>query len=183
MVCRLVNRFNLCGEQLMHKEICMLLVGIVAKKREVQAIRNELKGNGIEIIEITKESIRNIKNVKFKEIIFLQNINLKEEEYGYMKEIISKAEYLILNEDIGIEIFKDIDIQETIKLITFGFNSKSTITISSVRDNKIIVCIQREVTKENGEILEYQEKQIISKNVKKIYNDLAVFIIKELHNL
>ena len=37
--------------------------------------------------------------------------------------------------------------QKPIKFITFGFNSKSTITISSVRDNKIIVCLQRDVQK------------------------------------
>ena len=90
---------------------------------------------------------------------------------------------MILNEDVGIEILKDIDIQKPIKLITFGFNSKSTITISSIRDNKIIACIQRDVQKDNGEMLECQEKQIISKNIKKVYNDLVVFIIKELHNL
>jgi len=161
----------------------MLLIGIVAKKREVQAIRNELKGYNVKIIEITKESIKNIKNIKFDEIIFLQNINLNEDEYKYMKEIITKAEYLILNGDIEIDILKNIEIQKPIKLITFGFNSKSTITISSVRDDRIIVCVQRDIQKNNCEILESQEKEIISKNAKKIYNDLVVFIIKEVHNL
>ena len=69
-----------------------------------------------------------------------------------------------------------------VKVITFGFNSKSTITISSVKDDKIIVCIQREIEKLNGEILESQEKKIIVLNNKNIYNNLVVFIIKELHN-
>lgn len=160
----------------------MPLVGIVAKKREIQAIRREIKENNIEIIEITEESIKNIRNIKFEEIIFLQNINLEEDEYKYMNEIISDTQYLILNGDIEIDALKRIELQKPIKLITFGFNSKSTITISSVNEEKIIVCIQRDIEKANGEILESQEKQLINQNIKKIYNNLVVFIIKELHN-
>lgn len=158
----------------------MPLVGIVAKKRDIQAIKKQIEN--IEIIGITKESIRNLKNIKFEEIIFLQNINLTEEEYKYMNEIISKTKYLIINGDIEIDILKNIKIEKPIKLITFGFNSKSTITISSVKDEKIIVCIQRNIEKMNGEILENQEKEIINNEDKKIYNKLVVFIIKELHN-
>lgn len=160
----------------------MPLVGIVAKKKEIQAIRKELKEINIEIIEITKESIKNIRNIKFEKIIFLENIKLAEEEYKYMSEIISNAQYLILNGDIEIDILKEIDIQKPIKLITFGFNSKSTITISSVNDEKIIVCLQRDIEKTNGDIIETQEKEIRGRYNKKIYNNLVVFIIKELHN-
>ena len=161
----------------------MLLVGIVAKKKDIQAIRKDLKDKDIEIVDITKESIKNINHIKFEEIIFLQNINLEEEEYKYMNEIIANAKFLILNGDVEIEILSKIKIDKPIKLITFGFNSKSTITISSVKDEKIIVYVQREIENEKGEIIERQEKQIISKDIKKIYNNLAVFIIKELHNL
>ena len=160
----------------------MPLVGIVAKNREIQSIRKEIKGKNIEIIEITKEGIKNIRNIKFEEIIFLQNINLAEEEYKYMNEIISNAQYLVLNGDIEIDILKKIHLQKPIKLITFGFNSKTTITISSVNDEKIIVCLQRDIEKSNGEILESQEQQIIYQNSKNIYYNLVVFIINELHN-
>ena len=112
----------------------------------------------------------------------MQNINLEDDEYKYMKELISNTKYLIINGDIEIGILKNIKIEKPIKLITFGFNSKSTITISSVKDEKIIVCLQRDIEKTNGEILESQEKEIISKENKNIYNNLAVFIIKEFHN-
>ena len=160
----------------------MPLVGIIAKRREIQAIKKEIKDKNIEIIEITKESIKNVRNIGFEEIIFLQNINLEDDEYKYMKEIISNTKYLMINGDIEINILKNIELEKPIKLITFGFNSKSTITISSVNDEKIIVCLQRDIEKSNGEILECQEKEIISKNNKNIYNNLIVFIIKEFHN-
>ena len=163
----------------------MPLVGIVAKKRDIQAIKRELQEIKIEMIEITKESIENIKNIKFEEIIFLEDINLSVDEYKFMSKIISNAEYLILNGDVEINILKKMKIEKPIKLITFGFNSKSTITISSIKDDKMIVCVQRDIEKINGEIVEMQEKEIgISEiNNKKIYNKLVIFITKELHNL
>ena len=160
----------------------MPLIGIVAKKKDIQAIKNELKESNVEIIEITKDSVKNLKNITFEEVIFLEDISLDEDEYKYMDEIISKAKYIIFNSDIEIKILKQIEVQKPIKFITFGFNSKSTITISSVKEEKVIVCIQRDIEKINGKILEIQEKEILSKNTKKIYNNLVVFIIKELHN-
>ena len=163
----------------------MPLIGIIAKKREAHVINKELKERDIKIIEITKESIKNVKNISFEEIIVLEDIKLDTEEYKYMNEIMSKTKYLILNGDIKIEILKKINIEKPIKIITFGFNTKATITISSVKEEKIIVCLQRYIEKINGEIIDTQEKEIkISKeNNKKIYNKLAIFIVKELHNL
>ena len=160
----------------------MPLIGIVAKKKDIQAIKNELKESNVEIIEITKDSVKNLKNITFEEVIFLEDISLDEDEYKNMDEIISKAKYIIFNSDIEIKILKQIEVQKPIKFITFGFNSKSTITISSVKEEKVIVCIQRDIEKINGKIIEIQEKEILSKNTKKIYNNLVVFIIKELHN-
>ena len=163
----------------------MPLVGIVAKKKDIQAIKRELQEMKIEMIEITKESIENIKNIKFEEIIFLEDINLSEYEYKFMSKIISNTEYLILNEDVEINILKEMKIEKPIKIITFGFNSKATITISSIKDDKMIVCIQRDIEKINGKIIEVQENEIDIRETenKKIYNKLVIFITKELHNL
>ena len=161
----------------------MPLIGIIAKKNDVEEIKRELKKDNIEIFKITKESIKNIRNIKFEEIIIMKNINFEKEEYKLISEIISKAQYLILNEDIDIDISSKINIQNPIKLVTFGFNSKSTITISSVTDENIVVCIQRDIEKVNKKMIECQEKQIQVKTIKKIYNNLVIFIIKELHNL
>ena len=160
----------------------MSLVGIVAKNKDICEIKKELKNQNIEIIEITKQSIKNIKHIRFEEIIFLQNINIETEEYKYMNEIIANTKFLIFNGDIEIDILSKLEIKKPIKTITFGFNSKSTITISSIKDEKIIVYIQRDIENANGEIIEMQEKQIITKDIKKIYNNIVVFIIKELHN-
>lgn len=163
----------------------MPLVGIIAKKRDFQAIKEELQNYNIEFIHINKDSIKNIKNIIFEEIIFLEDINLNCDEYEFMNKIVLKTKYVIVNADIEINILKYIKIDCPIKVITFGFNSKATITISSVKDDKIIVCLQREIEKTDKGIIESQEKgiNIIDNNNRKIHNKLVIFIIKELHNL
>lgn len=163
----------------------MPLVGIIAKKRDFQAIKEELQNYNIEFIHINKDSIKNIKKIIFEEIIFLEDINLNSDEYEFMNKIVLKTKYVIVNADIEINILKYIKIDCPIKVITFGFNSKATITISSVKDDKIIVCLQREIEKTDKGIIESQEKgiNIIDNNNRKIHNKLVIFIIKELHNL
>ena len=163
----------------------MPLVGIIAKKRDFQVIKEELQNYNIEFIHINKDSIKNIKNIIFEEIIFLEDINLNSDEYEFMNKIVLKTKYVIVNADIEINILKYIKIDCPIKVITFGFNSKATITISSVKDDKIIVCLQREIEKTDKGIIESQEKEIniIDNSNRKIHNKLVIFIIKELHNL
>ena len=179
-----MNKTKWLGNTYECKEREMPLVGIIAKKKDILAIKKDLEKENIDIIEITRDSIINMKNIKFEEIIILKDIELQTEEYKYMKEIISKVQYLIINEDIEINVLRKIQMERPIKVITFGFNSKSTITISSVKEEKILICIQRNIEKLNGKIIEEQEKEIKIKecNNKKIYNELVKFIIKELHN-
>ena len=160
----------------------MPLIGIIANKKDIKAIKNSIQKNNIEIVEITKDSIENIKNIKFDEIIVMKKIHITEDENKKLNDIVSKAEYLIINADINIELKEPI--KNPIKVITFGFNSKSTITISSVKENKIIIYIQRKIEKNNKEIIDEEEKEIKvhAKANEKIYNNLVVFILKELHN-
>lgn len=160
----------------------MPLIGIIGKKKDIQSIKKEINIENIDIIEITEESIKNLKNIKFDEIIFLEDIKINNETYKYMNEIISKTKYLIINADIEIKMLKEI--KESVKIITFGFNQKATITISSVNEEKMIICIQRGILRDDKIVIDSQEKEIElnKENSKKIYNNLVVFIIKELHN-
>ena len=54
--------------------------------------------------------------------------------------------------------------------------------ISSVKENYIIISVQREIEKLNGDIIENQEKKIEIEQNKKlsIYNEIINFLIKEL---
>lgn len=162
----------------------MSLIGIIAKKKDIKELKKKL-GEKNELIEITNESIENLKNIKFEEIICNKDINLTKEEYKFMREIINKTKYLIVNSDIKIKYLENIRIENPIKIITFGFNTKSTITISSIKEEYIIVSIQRKIEKNNNQKIESQEKKI-EKNINEklsIYNQLINFIIKELNNI
>lgn len=160
----------------------MLFIGLIAKKKDVQSIKKDIKEKEIEIIEIKENNIENLKNIKFEEIIFLDDINLKENEYTFMKELIQNSKHLIINTDISINILRKIGIEKPIKIITFGFNSKATITISSVKENKAIIFIQRDIMITEQKRIETQEKEIKLENNEKIYNKIVTFIMKELHN-
>ena len=160
----------------------MLFIGLIAKKKDVQSIKKDIKEKEIEIIEIKENNIENLKNIKFEEIIFLEDINLKENEYTFMKELIQNSKHLIINTDISINILRKIGIEKPIKIITFGFNSKATITISSVKENKAIIFIQRDIMITEQKRIETQEKEIKLENNEKIYNKIVTFIIKKLHN-
>lgn len=160
----------------------MLFIGLIAKKKDVQSIRKDIKEKEIEIIEIKENNIENLKNIKFEEIIFLDDINLKENEYIFLKELIQNSKHLIINTDISISILRKLGIEKPIKIITFGFNSKATITISSIKENKVMIFIQRDIMIAEQKRIETQEKEIKLENNEKIYNKIVTFIIKELHN-
>lgn len=160
----------------------MLFIGLIAKKKDVQSIRKDIKEKEIEIIEIKENNIENLKNIKFEEIIFLDDINLKENEYIFLKELIQNSKHLIINTDISISILRKIGIEKPIKIITFGFNSKATITISSIKENKVMIFIQRDIMIAEQKRIETQEREIKLENNEKIYNKIVTFIIKELHN-
>ena len=160
----------------------MLFIGLIAKKKDVQSIRKDIKEKEIEIIEIKENNIENLKNIKFEEIIFLDDINLKENEYIFLKELIQNSKHLIINTDISISILRKIGIEKPIKIITFGFNSKATITISSIKEKKVMIFIQRDIMIAEQKRIETQEREIKLENNEKIYNKIVAFIIKELHN-
>ena len=90
----------------MAKENVMPLVGIIAKKREFQAIKKELQDCNIELIHLNKKTIMNVNKILFEEIIIVEDINLIPSEYKFMNEVVLKTKYLIINADIEINIFK-----------------------------------------------------------------------------
>ena len=127
----------------------MSLIGIIAKKKDIKEIKNNLD-IVYEVIEINNKSIENLKNIKFEQIIINKDLVLNKQEEEYIKKIINATKYIIINADINIQILNNIEIDKPLKIITYGFNSKSTISISSVKEDYIILSIQREIEKLKG---------------------------------
>ena len=111
-------------------------------------------------------------------IIFNRDIDLEICEYEYMKDILKQVDYIIVNSDINFTIFEKIELNYPIKIITYGFNPKASILISSVKEDYILISIQRKIQKNNREILENQERKIETK-----YNEKTIALKKELSKI
>lgn len=135
----------------------MSFIGIIANQKNEEYIRKKLSAyfpmNNI--IFITEKNISNIKNVKFETILIDKAIKSNHD----LKNIISNCKYIILNTDlknIDLSILEDL----RLNIITYGFNNKATFTISSITENKIIICLQRIIKNIFDDIYEPQEYEV-----------------------
>lgn len=161
----------------------MFFIGIISDK-DYDKIETELYKKLDEkeysIINITNETIKNIKNIKFDTILIANGNNLSSKNSEVLKKIIDNSKYLVINTDID----NDLKILEKIEtnVITYGFNSKTTITTSSIKQEEILVCIQRNIKNINGKTIEQQEKKVnISEkyNINYMLGIIAILIIFE----
>lgn len=117
----------------------MSFIGIITNAKNETYIKKELQSYFKEeqIIFITDKNIRNMKNIRFETIVVDTKLQNTEE----LKAILSKVKYLILNADIKIrpEMFENLNLV----VISYGFQSKATFTVSSVSEHHIIICLQR----------------------------------------
>ena len=158
----------------------MPFIGVVAKENESNFIKNEItknaKENKFEIININKKSIENVKNIKFNILVVCENIEGFLKNSNYLKNIINKANYIIINSDKN----KNLEFLNYNKnLVTYGLSSKSTVTISSIKDEDSMFCVQNKIKGIDKNTVEEQEfiVNIKKNNINKIYNLMVIFII------
>ena len=136
----------------------MPFIGIISEENLENCIRREildkLQLRESNVLFIKEKSIENIKNIKFETVIIAREFKKQE----LLKKILEDATYLIINSDIE----NNLNILENIKatVITYGFNSKATITASSVSEEDMMLCIQRTLENKNGKNIEPQEIKI-----------------------
>lgn len=155
----------------------MFFVGVITNQKNEQYVKRELSGiiPNNNIIFINDRNITNIKNIKFEVIIIDNKINNKIE----LRKIIADAKIILLNTDIQMNLETLNNLNLTI--ITYGFNSKSTFTVSSIEEKYIIICLQRNIyNSENIEIEPQEFRLEIEENIEK-YISIAIFIIKKIY--
>ena len=164
----------------------MAFIGIIGNNKDFNFIKKFIVKNinreNLNIINITKENICNIDNVKIENIVINEKLN-KFKEYGIsLNKILNNCKYIVVNSDMEI---KDITFPaKLIEFITYGLNQKSTITISSITDENILMSIQRNITNKNSDIIEVQEKNIFLNNKKvKVYSILILYTIFTLYSI
>lgn len=142
----------------------MPFIGIISEEHTENCIHKtiveQLKLNESSVLFIKEKSIENIKNITFETIIITRQFKKVEQ----LKKILEKATYLIINSDIE----SNLHLLENIKaaVVTYGFNSKASITASSVKDEEMMLCIQRAFENKEKKVIEPQEIKLpICENV------------------
>ncbi len=161
----------------------MPFIGIFAKENDNNFIKNEINKNAIsnkyEIININLTSLENLKNVKFDVLIIKENIIELLKKSNNIDSIINNSNYIIINGDINNNYIAE----KKDKIITYGFNTNSDITISSIKDETIMICVQKKINGVKGNIIEEQENSIKVKkhNINKMYNIMAIFTVLSIY--
>ena len=160
----------------------MTIIGIIAKEKRVNQIKKQIEKENlnIEFVCINNKSIKNLRNIKFEIFIIEDSLMKLQENKEYIKDIMKKAKYILLNSDINIseENFKDVEL----KILSYGLKQKSTITISSIKQEKILISIQRAFKNLNEKIIEQKEVpvELDENSDKNMYNLLIKLAIMEL---
>lgn len=134
----------------------MSFIGIITNQKNEEYIKYMLFQYFLpeNILFISDKNIDNIKNIRFETIMIDKVIKNKKE----LKNIVSNAKYIILNSDLNEELNILEDLNLTV--ITYGFNNKATLSISSISEGKIIICLQRIMKTIAGEKYEPQEIEL-----------------------
>lgn len=148
----------------------MTFIGVATAGKDedyiIKTIEKNLKGKSVKVISINNNTIQNIKNVKFETVVVDDIFIKKEKKYNskiqknkeILKSIINNSKNIILNSDIieNLDMVKNLNLS----VITYGFNSKATITMSSLDEDNMLVCLQRNIKIIDGSIVEPQEVNI-----------------------
>ncbi len=162
----------------------MTFLGIISDgKNETyinKILTNKLKN--VNIININEKNIENIKNVRFETILICGENRKILNKLDILKSIISNVKYLVINVDIesNMVVLDNLELN----VITFGFNSKSTITASSVNEDNILICVQRTIKNIKDYQIEPQEISIKQNNENiNIYTLMGIVSILIIYGL
>ncbi len=134
----------------------MALIGILTEPKNKLYLQEELKKRQLEeVFFLTENTILNMHNVKFDIFLLGKKISKNQE---LVRTLAKGADYFIFNSDIkeNLPLLEDLDL----KIITYGYNQKATITASSVDENKMMICLQRGIENIKQKKIEPQEIEI-----------------------
>ena len=164
----------------------MALIGIICDSKDEKYLKKTLEKNlnsnnkTNAIIIINQNSVDNIQNVQFETILINSNNEEVLSKKNIINKVLSASKYLILNGDLKINIDEINNVN--LSVITYGFNSKSTVTASSVEDD-IFICLQRKIMDIKDNIIDEQEIKICkNKEDNKIELVMAIATIMLIYN-
>ncbi len=126
--------------------------------------------NNCEILYIKEKNIDNIKNIKLETLV----LNREIENMSRIQKIMDNAKNVIINLDLN-------QIEKKDNFISYGYNSKCDITISSINDDDVLIYIQKEITSIFGRKIEPQEIKVKAKPDINIYNIMIIIALNVLY--
>ena len=136
----------------------MYLVGIIEKTCNTIEMNRILEKNNIyklyTISKMNEKNIDNFKNVKFDVIIINYEISFENCKTN-IRNILNNSKIVLLNIDYkrNLKTLENIESQ----VITYGFNKKATVTITSCDEDNIILGVQRGIMNLKKQKIENQE--------------------------
>ena len=129
-------------------------------------------------IRINERNIENLKNIKFQIIIINSDLSKFENLLEEVGIIIRNSEYVIINSDLDIKV----DISDSIrkKIITCGLNQKSTVTVSSITEERVLIDLQREIETIDNKIIEPEEKMATNYGNTDIHDILLNYAVETI---
>ena len=152
----------------------MVFIGIVTDLKSENDIQKLISNNSSLkencVIFIKEKNIDNIKNVHFDTVV----LNREFKKMDELNKILENTKNVLVNVDLNSEN-KELNITNS-NIITYGFNSKSSITISSVTDDDVLIYVQRNIYNNYGEI-EVQEIKLENNENYSIYDLIVVLTL------
>lgn len=149
----------------------MLHIGLISKNKNIELIRELSLYEDVQAFNIKEEE--DFKNNKI-DILVLEDLIISKD---ILENQINDIKYLIIQDNISDIQF---NLDKEINIITFGFNHKSTVTVSSVTEENIVICIQRMIKTINNNEIQPQEKIIKNNNKYNINKYIIKKIIEEI---
>ena len=135
----------------------MSFIGIICAPKQEGYIKQVLNSNlcAENVIVLKEDNIDNFKNITFETIAIFSNHADTFQKKEILAKMMEKAKYFVINadEEISKECMKSLQGN----VITYGFNTKSTVTASSVNEESIFICLQRTIINRMGKPIEPQE--------------------------
>lgn len=157
----------------------MIFIGIISDTNEYENVKKHiLEENSnihIQFFHITNKNIGNFQNIKFDAIVIMKELRTFIDKIEILVKMIKQVRYLICDSDISIDLSFDKSMYVTV--ITYGFNPKATVVVTSVTEEKLLIDIQREIVLNNQRILESGEHVVNYKMPLKTNENLVIFII------
>ena len=136
-------------------EANMLHIGLISRNKNIELIKELSLYENVQAFNIKREE--NLEDKKI-DVLVLEDLIVSKE---VLEKIVKNIKYLIIQDNINDIQF---NLDKEINIITFGFNHKSTVTVSSVTEEDIVICIQRIINSINNNLI--QPKENVIKNTR-----------------